>query len=192
MRILLDLDEVLADFVDGACRLIGVTEEQLWERHAPGQWSIMPALGVSDNEFWQQVAADERGFWLGLKPTRWMYEIVRLANKHSGNDWWIVTSPSNRVEAYSAKVEWVRLWAGKKFDRVIVTSYKHLLAKPSVVLIDDRERTLARFKEAGGDGILFPCKTNSLYATAHRPVKHVVAELERYRRLETLGAQSCT
>jgi hypothetical protein len=68
---------------------------------------------------------------------------------------------------------------GPDFDRFALTPHKYLFAGPGVVLIDDKEENVNRFKigpggrPTGAAGILFPRHNNSLYPFAVDPVRRV-------------------
>lgn len=191
MRILLDLDEVLADFVGGALAVHGWTRERLETVWAPGTWSIVEPMGLSLEEFWAPINAAGESFWVGLTPLRWAHDLLRLITEIT-DDWFIVSSPSQCVGAYSGKARWVQQFLGDGFDRLVITNHKHLLAKPGVILIDDREESVRKFIAVGGDGLTFPSRHNYLYQYANDPVSYLSHLFkERHDALQVQERQRC-
>ena len=111
MRILLDMDGVLVDFISGACAAWGVSSEDVLRYWQPGEWDIVHplclALGfpepISNNQFWARLEGDS--FWLGLEPLPWLDDLLELVKGYT-KDWHIVTSPSLCPTSYDGKVKW--------------------------------------------------------------------------------------
>ena len=183
IRILLDMDEVLVDFIGGVCRLFGITRKELEEHWIPGEWDIFLPLckaisrTMSSDEFWGKI--NERGetFWLGLDTMPWINELLKLVQSLT-DDWHIVTSPSHLPCSYSGKVKWLKNWFGPDFDRFAITPHKEIFACKNVILVDDRQENVIRFREAGGEGILFPTQGNSLHKFTDNPLHYVTPVLE--------------
>lgn len=172
MRILLDMDEVLVNFVDGALAAWGVERAPVLEHWTPGRWDMVPplskALGLaepmSNNRFWSRLEGDS--FWLGLEPLPWFDDLLQLITNYT-DDWHIVTSPSLCPTSYDGKVKWLKTKFGKSFDRFAITPHKYLFAGPDTVLIDDRDRNIEEFAGAGGIGVVFPSHHNSEHRVAN-------------------------
>lgn len=163
MRILLDMDEVLVDFVGGALQIHGWTVEQLDAVCPPGVWSIVEPMGLTPNQFWSPIQRVGSAFWLGLKPLPWADCLVAMISDLT-DDWHIVSSPSSGgVGCYTGKTLWLKQYFGQTFDRFVITPHKHILARSGVILIDDREETIDKFNLAGGCGVLFPSPRNRLH-----------------------------
>ena len=183
MRILVDLDEVLVDFIGGACRAWGV-EPSLVRKHWPiGEWDIVPPLAValnrpepmSQSEFWEQLEGKEE-FWTGLRAHSWLGELLALVSMTT-DDWFIVSSPSLCPSSHSGKVRWLKDFFGRKFTRFILTNHKEILAGSQVILIDDSDRNIEKFVDNGGRGIIFPAHHNTKYAFANDPLHYVKEQL---------------
>ncbi len=186
MRILLDMDEVLADFVGGVARHWQVPFSRIKPHWEPGVFDIVKPLGkaigvedLSEEEFWKRT--DKPGFWRNLDTLPWTFDLLETVRKYT-DDWYVVTSPSRGPLCVPEKQQWLNSLLGVSwFDRMIPTSHKHLLAldkeKP-VVLIDDRGDTVDRFLARGGHGILFPRHHNRLHEIDNG-YSYVKAELER-------------
>jgi hypothetical protein len=193
LRILLDLDEVLGDFVGAACRLYGCTYEEIlshWER---GDRNCVPplsktltektgrlgeALPLSVVEFNRKVEEAGEAFWALILPLPWMSDLMEEVTA-STPDWWVVSNPLNWLGAYSGKARWLKGQFGSAFDRFHITRYKEEFARPNTILVDDCDENVRKFREAGGEGIVFPRWHNSLSGRRDDPVDYVRAELER-------------
>ena len=131
-RLFLDADGVLADFDDGARRLLGTTPKAFIEKHGRG-------------EFWKRLAK-AKNFYGSL---RQMHDAQRLfdAVKHLKPT--ILTGLPLGKWAAPQKVE----WAAEHFPGVpIITCMaadKHLHMHPGDVLVDDREKHRAAYEAAG-------------------------------------------
>lgn len=181
MRVFLDMDEVLVDFVDGCCAAHNVTKAELNARRVPGEWSILPALGITDEQMWKPINEDGSLFWEALESLPWMDTLVQSVAELT-SDWHIVTAPSRCDTSYTGKVRWLKKQFGQDFDRFLLTPHKQLFANPYSVLIDDRMDNVTKFVQYGGHGILFPTLGGPLHAQAHDPLLHVYEQLVKYNR----------
>lgn len=176
--ILLDMDGVLADFDEAACRAHGVDRELVETRRKPGEWSLVEPLGLTSlDEFWAPISALGEQFWLDIKPLPWLGELIELVEQYT-NDWHVVTTPGRDPSSYSGKAAWLKQRFGAKFHRITLTAHKHLLADSGTVLIDDRQANIDAFRRprlgrASGHGILFPSTANALYIYANDPLSSV-------------------
>lgn len=177
-RLLLDMDEVLVDFVSGALATHNVTREAYESEHLKGAWDITPTIGRilgrldwTLDDFWEPIHDAGPEFWLCLQPFPWFTEIIGWAEKF--REWYIVTSPSRNPNSVAGKVAWLQSNFGGKFNRYVITRHKHLLANKDSILVDDRESTVSKFCQYGGKAILFPTNHNSLFSLREDPMKHV-------------------
>lgn len=172
MRILLDMDEIITDFVGAALRVHGWTREQFYAKHPIGTWDMETTLGVSNTKFWKPIHEAGEEFWLNLVLLPFSAEMMYLARKIDPK-WYIVTSPSSCPTSYSGKVKWLRENFSSTFKSFVITEHKHLLANPSTILIDDREKNCEAFVAHGGHAIIFPTLHNSKHKFAYDPVTYV-------------------
>jgi 5'(3')-deoxyribonucleotidase len=177
----LDMDEVLVDFISGACEAHGVSREEMETHRVPGTWSIQEALGkattghyLTTKEFWAPINKAGAEFWENLKPFEWTDTIIELV-ECTKLPWFVVTSPSFDETSYFGKIRWLKRKLGNSFDRAIITPHKHRFAFESL-LIDDRERNLEKHVDHGGSALLFPSLGNSLYCYASCPVSVIASE----------------
>ena len=184
MKILLDLDEVLADFVGAACTAWGTTRPAV-ERHWPaGVWDLVPPLGralgqpLTPADFGARLR-DRPDFWAGLAPLPWATPLLDWLTTEVGRPEtvYLVTSPSLCPSSYAGKAQWVARSLGPHWlERLILTGRKELLAGYDRLLIDDREESVGRFRAAGGRGIVFPAHHNSLHAHRDDPLTYVKSQ----------------
>ncbi len=141
--IYLDMDQVLADFEHGAYRVHNTTHEEVVKQgRKPGDWSLEPWLGGSQNKFWEPIHKAGKKFWLGLPPLPWIRQLISLVRYYS-MEWYVLTSPSICHTSYVGKLMWGSLY-DIPTDKIIITKHKHLLAKPGALLIDDRKKSVDR------------------------------------------------
>jgi 5'(3')-deoxyribonucleotidase len=186
MNILLDLDDVLVDFVDGACRVFNTTRFRLCSNWEPGNWDMIPALSKTVNEvitpdyFWERIHHLGSEFWFHLDNHTWMQRLVNVVEKLDPN-WHLVTAPAftGHISSYQGKCEWIKEEFGHSFDRFAITPHKHLFARHDSVLVDDRETTVNKFRELGSNAILFPAHHNSKHEFKNDPLSYVIPELEK-------------
>ena len=200
MKIFLDLDCVLADFVGGACKAHGLTVKDVLPFWPAGEYGMaLPvgrALGKTDGEFteadfWRPLNGS-RAFWANLPSLPWAGDLVELVSG-AFDDWYIVTAPSWCDECIPGKMEWCRRFFGlgcADFDRMIPTRHKHLLSGPGRVLIDDNEENVAGWEAEGGRGILFPSHHNRFHRWKNDPMRRVRGILTDINTLPE--SRSCT
>jgi 5'(3')-deoxyribonucleotidase len=195
VRILLDMDDVLVDFVGGAAALWGLTTAELLPHWDLGVWDCVPPLGralharecthpdgMGMTEFWRRLDANPY-FWDNLRPLPWCDSMLAVVASFTG-DWYIVSSPSESPSSWSGKVRWLKNYFGEEFNRFVLTRHKHLLAGPGVVLIDDRESNVLEFttdrdgRPTGGEGVVFPKYHNRNHPYSGDPVRYVRTVLE--------------
>lgn len=189
LRILLDLDEVLADFVGAALRLHKWTMPEYIkaqeEQGRLGQWNMVPTMGLAFNEWLEPIAKGGPGFWRSLYPTKWLNQLLEMVQSYT-NDWFIVSSPIPDIleQCHLGKLRWVCAECGPLFaNRTIITSDKSLLANYKTLLIDDHEKNCKEFLAAGGNAILFTAITNPCYAQADNPLPFVEERLKLFSEM---------
>jgi len=182
MQIILDMDEVLVDFVGGVAKLYDTTREAVREKQTPGVWDIAHTFDVSAPTLYRNVYKVGLGFWLKLEPLPWIDELIELVEQFDP-DWQIATSPNRAADSYFGKACWLKNYFGTDFDRFVITPHKHLFAKEGTVLIDDKEENVQKFKAAGGRGIVFPTKGNCCHHI-EEPLEFVRGSLLAIKQFE--------
>ncbi len=182
MVLLVDMDEVFSDFVGGACKVHGVDPEFVKRYRVTFKtWEIVTAIESyknrgSDNkvvftqkDFWAKILVYEYMFWKTLNPLPWAYEL-RAYLDGLDCEWYLVSSPFNSEDCHRGKIQWIHRFFGKRFDRFILTPYKHLLAKEGAVLIDDSPINCEKFQNNGGLSYLYGSSPLASFEAAQDPV----------------------
>lgn len=174
-----DMDEVLADFIGGACKVHGITREELESKRTPGTWAIEEYLGLTTNEFWKPINALGERFWTELEPLPWCVPFFSSLQEY-GEHVVVLSSPSDHPGCLSGKAIWLRKILGPNVD-FCPFRFKHYLAGHRRVLIDDREENLrqwSRISDNRSIGILFPSSGNVHYNEADNPIPRVYRDLK--------------
>lgn len=190
IRVFLDLDCVLADFVSGALRSHGLTWDDVEPHWPAGTYGMTDPFGFAlgraftDEDFWEPINDDPR-FWYDLNPLPWAGELVDLV-RGTDPDFHVVTSPSRCTFCVPGKQWWLNRQLGSEwYGRMIATPHKELFAHvPGAVLIDDCDANLAKFSAAGGGIISFPAYHNRDWEFKADPMAKVRERLESLRRSE--------
>lgn len=201
MRVILDLDCVLCDFIGGVCRLRGVPAEDVMRLWVPGEYPMDPALSgalgrrsvMTAEEFWRPIQAAGADFWSGLEPLPWARELADLVRSLT-DDWLVVTSPSRCETSYLGKLRWCRAFFGNPhFDRLAMHRYKYVYAQPGVCLVDDYDDNCRAFvhgprwrtepRPTGGHAVTFPAHHNHLHGYAATPMTFIRAALDSFNRM---------
>lgn len=175
--IFLDMDGVICDFVGSAARLHCRQADELVSEWPAGVFDICHVLGVSATQFWSRVDRAGEAFWTYLNDYPWTSQLIELVQGHD-EGFVISTSPSRSHHSSAGKVRWLQMKFGMPFRSYMLGEQKHLLAKPGAVLIDDNEASVLKFRDHGGEAILFPQPWNSL-GRVDDPVGYVSDELNR-------------
>ena len=160
-QILLDMDGVLVDFLSGAIECLNrdynrnITIEQYAAEFS--QWGTYDYYGISVKEFWDSIDSTP-DFWYNLKPMPWCGQLYDELNK--GGEITVITSPSLDPSCAMQKLQWLDRYLNIKSDAVFIGSRKYLMAGNGI-LIDDYNKNVEKFKEAGGEAILVPSNWNT-------------------------------
>ncbi len=174
-RVFLDMDGVLTDFVGAMLRLLG--REEALQSWPPGVWDMPQALRMEPAELWGRIAREGERFWAELEAYPWVDELLGLVAQFA--PFTILSSPSSQPESLSGKLRWLQKRFGPAFRDYLIGPPKHLCARPDVVLIDDSDENVSRFRLNGGHAILFPQPWNSNHGLVERRLDYVRDELTR-------------
>ena len=107
--------------------------------------------------FWIRWELNKTEWWENIQPYQWATGLVECAQKY--HDVVILTKPK-RICPASATGK--MLWLSRHFPelsknkRIVLSSYKHLLATQDRILVDDYTTMCEYFCRAGGRAVLFP------------------------------------
>lgn len=163
-KIFVDLDGVLANFVQGAIKLFNLQDVMLPEDIC--SWDIANevilgdylkgSLGKMEKQarFWNKINRT-KNFWLNLKPFTWNYDLTNFIKKLDPK-FKLCTSHIDNPNCLSEKAMWVKLYLNMSAGSIIFCTDKSLLAKSNHILLDDSDENISSFISSGGQGILFP------------------------------------
>ena len=176
MKIFLDMDGVLANFVKGALEAHSLDVGMFLEKWGSykGIFDICKVIKMSSTTFWEGIDSCS-GFWENLEAHEWTENLMDLCSIYG--DVFICTTPSLHSNSCAGKIRWLQKHFGYGFRKYILTEYKSLLAGSNRVLIDDRDKNISSFHDAGGNGIVFPQIWNSRHDVADK-MEYVKERLE--------------
>lgn len=151
-HIFIDMDDVLFDFVGEALRLHGRPE--VLDNYPPKEWRLSAVLGISDADFWGKIDDAGPGWWANLPLLPRAMELVELCRTYAPIT--IATSPSRHWHSAAGKIQALQKHFGPDFRDYMIGPQKHLLARRGCLLIDDADRNVLAFDEAGGATCLVP------------------------------------
>lgn len=180
MRILLDMDGVLTDFMGSASKILGIPlSTELFDSMGHDR-SAMRVFRLSANEFWKHIDAKGEGFWANLA---FMSDALELLKVVEGlrTETAICSTPSSASFSASGKLSWIKKNLPKYERKYILTPLKSYCATSDTILIDDSDDNCNEFRQAGGAAILMPRPWNSLH-TVKEPIPLVASALQVYAR----------
>ena len=156
VTIFIDLDGVLSDWMDAACKLCDIDPNDEAIRKQLKKGKYLDELGViSDEEIWDKINAKGTSFWAELELFSWAKKLVQSMEKQG--EMYFLTSPGECIPACSGKVEWVDKHFGKEYIKKTIICYpKEQCAGPNKILIDDSEKKIEKFRDSGGHAFLWP------------------------------------
>ena len=171
MKILLDMDGVLVDFVGGACRAHRA-ENPYENAAAAGEYVMAPLFGMTREQFWAPMREEQ--FWTELEPTPECYEIVDVATEAVGaENVCLLTNPCGMPAAAAGKIEWIRRHLPTFAERFLIGPAKQFCAGRHTLLIDDYDENIYHFTGAGGGVILVPRPWNSAHQSTYTAVEWI-------------------
>lgn len=159
MKLFVDMDGVLTDFVTAAMRLFGFIYVE--EIYPIREAEVSRVIGVSDAELWAAIDRDAN-FWHTLNKFDWADDLIALVEEYDPQ-FTIASSPGADPASPYGKAFWLRHHYKLTPKRYMLGSQKHLLAAPGRVLIDDSDAKCQAFTDAGGVAIVFPQPWNSAH-----------------------------
>jgi 5'(3')-deoxyribonucleotidase len=181
--IFLDLDDVLNDFTMSTLRSLGcdiVDYDPKWG------WDIVkaanaphPSRSFTKETFWDSL---DRKHWATIPKSEMCDWLVRKCAAEVGcKNVCILSAPTIDPDSLAGKLEWIHsslpAWMHRQF---LIGPYKHLCARPDALLIDDCDKNVYDFHEAGGHTILVPRPWNHMNAYSNNAKACVKRDLRLY------------
>lgn len=149
-RIFIDLDEVLVDFVGPAYDLIcGETKNPDVRDYVKFLYLFNRDIDYRKQGF-SKIGDQGPDWWANLPKLPWADELLATC-KSVCDDVCILTAPGPLPSAAAGKLQWA-MTNGLRHN-IIITSIKTRLASPGALLIDDRDKYVIPWEEAGGRAI---------------------------------------
>lgn len=173
VRIYLDVDGVVADFVGATAKLFD------FDPAVVDRWDYYPAIGHTEQTFWDRIKSAGVDFWRSIEPYEWANELLAKLNEVGPVT--LLTAPPPRTDIrgqmIAGRVDWIHARFGDRFENYFVGRPKERLAAPDAVLVDDSDANFVDFCRAGGHGILFPQPWNANRHATNDRIKHVLEYL---------------
>lgn len=177
MKILLDMDGVIADFVKAACAAHGRKYDEIYPPGRQSSWEMEPLLDLSTRDFWQPLRG--RAFWAELPKMPEADALVYALNAMVGaENIFVCSTPNADPDCVAGKMDWLEQHFPQFRRRFIFTATKELCSHHNNVLIDDRGKNCRSFVQAGGRAFLVPRRWNERYADEARVVDLMCSYLE--------------
>ena len=152
MKIFIDMDGVLTDFVRG---VIDYYNLGLEEKDINGWEDIVTKSNMTTKDFWEGL---NEQFWQYLEWTKdgkQIWETIKSFNPI------ILSSPTLAPSSLSGKYKWILKNIPEVKRRFLFGTPKAIVASPLSILIDDHNQNINEWIRAGGIGILYPAYWNT-------------------------------
>ena len=184
MKFLVDVDGVVANFCGAVCKRYDIREGTL-----KPQWQILhevaERLNLSNTKLWSELKNSPE-FWSSMEKTPEAVDLMHCLNALSqlyklGTLCFVTSTPD---EATPYRRAWLIRHLGPY--RLAFTEEKEIFVGAGI-LIDDKPKNVEKFKQAGGEAILYPNYWNSNGAIVGWPykkeyiTKHVSESVSRLR-----------
>lgn len=178
MKCLLDLDGVIVDFVSGACNL-HKRENPYNNKENWGKYYLEELFQIQLDDFWKGMEYD---FWLSLDFMHDAKEILEVIETYiPRKNICLLSSPSKNRTAIAGKIAWIEHHLPAYRRRFLIGPQKEFCANPRHILIDDFDKNVTKFAEAGGQSLLIPRPWNSRYLEVGQSVPNLIKNhLELY------------
>lgn len=152
MKLFLDMDGVIADFLGGACK--AHNRKSPYEQESSlGIWDTEKLWGITAEEFWKPIDAYDK-FWDTLDKTPEADALVDMVTSLFGvKNVAVLTSPSMDPTCVPGKRRWMQRHYPQLAGRMIFASAnaKQFLAGRDSLLIDDKDTNVEEFRDSGGE-----------------------------------------
>jgi 5'(3')-deoxyribonucleotidase len=153
MKILLDMDGVLTDFVTAMCSHHKRSDPYLDPANY-GQFDMYGPWDMDEEAFWSVAELD---FWKQLPVMPGAHELVAFLEQMFGQEnICILSSPSKNLDCVHGKIWWLRKHFNAYRRSFLIGPKKEFCAGPDRVLVDDYDRNYDKFVAAGGCAVLVP------------------------------------
>lgn len=153
--VLLDVDGVIYDFVG---HMVSTHFAKYNKKPSDiNTYYMHEVLGLSKEEFWK-VCEEADGVFCKGQFYGWAESLIKTCYSYAKNVAFC-TNPGNHPKHWAEKkimFDNLSKLLKKDFPALIATQHKELFSFDQVVLIDDYEKTVDKFNNGEGIGVLFP------------------------------------
>ena len=157
VKVFLDMDGVISNWLGAACKLCDVDLEDEEVRKQIKERDGFIDDYVDEKVLWKNIEDAGVDFWENLELFSWSKKLYR-ALKENADEFSILSSPGKFTEIACSACNGKVLWLDKHFDNkdsYIFTYKKYLCASENAILVDDGQHKIEPFVEAGGQGFLW-------------------------------------
>lgn len=181
MKLFLDMDGVIADFVTPTCELHKRPNPYLT---GETEYNMCKLFDVTYEDF---IRGMEMDFWVDLPKTPFADDVVDLVlSKFDIDDICILTAPTDNAGCIPGKREWIIKHFPQLKNNMIFTGQKQFCAHGNALLIDDHDRNIELFKVNGGKTILFKQPWNSS-KFFEDPIPELIKDLNLFEKTHLSG-----
>jgi 5'(3')-deoxyribonucleotidase len=155
LRIACDLDGVLAFWEKSAVETCGIDYEDEKIREEIKNGRRIETFVGGDPKMWKMIDKEGEEWWENMEKTPWADDLVALLKKES-KDFFFLSSPSRSPICYAGKIKWVLKNYPKDDRNLMLGCQKHFVANPNILLVDDTEKKVKKFREYGGHAFKWP------------------------------------
>jgi 5'(3')-deoxyribonucleotidase len=116
-------------------------------------------------------------FWIKIEPFPWFENLYEDLTRRGHVVF--CTSATLAPASVAGKLRWLQNRFGTRFKDYVFTTRKERLAHSAAYLIDDFDSNVDRFRDRGGNGILFPQVWNSNHMVEIDPLEYVLERVSR-------------
>lgn len=156
MKLFVDIDGVLADFVSALCEAHNRVDPYCSQQN-DGIYDTGKIWKITPEELWAPTLGAE--FWASMKPMPYLPELLNIIKQAMGGweDVCLLSSPTWDPACALGKLQWIQQHMPKELYRqYLLGPAKRFCASDDAVLLDDYGYNCDKFEEAGGRAILWP------------------------------------
>jgi len=151
-----DMDGVMTYWLKAACDVCGIDihEKDLYSKLKDENMLLDKTGYIKEKDMWSKIDKAGTDFWANLEILPWAKKLIAEMKKLG--DVYFLTSPGTCIPAPSGKMEWIEKHFPDLLEKLIICKDKEMCANKNTILIDDSEKKIEAFRDAGGHAFLWP------------------------------------
>jgi len=183
-KIMIDIDGVVACWLGGTADVLGVNiEDKTIREKLKKNVRFEDLCDCSEDKMWKKINDKGIDFWSGLELLPWAKTLYNRMKQHG--EVCFLTSPGKRNDTAAIASHGKILWIDKHFqtNNYIIAYNKHFCASKNTILIDDDEKKIKNFNDAGGHTFLWPNCFSLMDGDidVDKALKELVEKIEKYK-----------